>query len=56
MFAQYNLKKYLLPIIVILLLPVILPIINYIIDYIIQAGRIIGSHIRFVVEGGICVI
>ncbi len=56
MFVHYNYKKYLLTILIIILLPIILPIVNYFINYIIQAGRIIGSHIRFGIEGGVCII
>lgn len=43
-----KLKKYLLPIIVIITIPFWLTLINYVLDFVIQAGRVTGTYIRVI--------
>jgi len=52
--VQFKNKKLIITIILIITIPLWLPIINYIFDFLIQAGRIIGTYIRVIGEGVIC--
>lgn len=52
--AHFKNKKFIITIISILTIPLWLPIINYIFKFLIQAGRIIGTYIRFFSSASIC--
>lgn len=52
--VQFKNKKNIITIILIITIPLWLPILNYIFDFLIQAGRIIGTYIRIIGEGYIC--
>ena len=53
--ALFKNKKIILAVILILTLPLWLSILNYIFEFIIQAGRIIGTYIRVIGSGTICI-
>lgn len=54
-FALFK-NKIVQAILLILTIPIWLPIINYIFNFLIQAGRIIGTIIRVIGSGTICLI
>ena len=55
-FAQFKTKKIAMLILLILLIPIILPILNYTMSFLFEIGRIIGTYIRIIESGSICII
>ncbi|MBQ9071663.1 MAG: hypothetical protein IJY25_00700 [Bacilli bacterium] len=53
--ALFKNKKFIIAIILILTIPIWLPILSYIFEFIIQAGRIMGTYIRLIGSGTICI-
>lgn len=53
-FAQFNYKKILFIILIIITIPIWLTLLNFIFDFIIEAGRIMGTIIRLTGSGKIC--
>lgn len=43
-----KLRRYLLPIILVVTIPFWLTLVNYILDFVIQAGRVTGTYIRVI--------
>lgn len=55
LFAHFKIKKFIIPIILIITMPIWLSLLNYIIDFIIQIGRITGTYIRVIGSGTACI-